>query len=150
MVRSLIARAAFALLAISFFAGCAPRGFDPKTGYLTYGSTSVEEPNGKEQILHVTTAYAYAPEKVEQGPFDKRAAREALATADVTRCGAATNGHAKVTFANDGTVSKVDVDWPHDLSPAVRECVRAELAKARVFAFDGQPITLGTSWRASR
>lgn len=109
-----------------------------------------EEPAHPNEVIHVTTAYAYAPEKVEQGPFDKRAARESLAKVDVTKCGATTNGHAKVTFGNDGSVTKVDVDWPHDLAPAIRECVRTEFAKARVFAFDGQPITLGTSWRASR
>ena len=130
MVRSLIA----ALL----FVGCAPHG------------TLVEHPEPKEEIFHVSTAYAFEPEKVEQGPFDKRAAREALAKVDVTKCGASTDGHAKVTFAPDGATSKVDVDWPTDLAPAIRECVRGELAKARVLAFDGQPITLGTTWRASR
>ena len=82
--------------------------------------------------------------------FDKRAAREALAKVDATKCGATKDGHAKVTFAVDGTVSKVDVDWPSDLAPATRECVKTEFAKARILAFDGQPITLGTSWRASR
>jgi hypothetical protein len=134
MVRSLIA--ALALFSLS---GC-----------FTARGTRVEAPKQKEEILHVSTAYAYEPERVEQGPFDKRAAREALAKVDVTKCGATKDGHAKVTFAIDGTVSKVDVDWPQDLTPATRECVSAELRKARVFAFDGQPITLGTTWRASR
>ena len=36
-------------------------------GNVIYGGTVVEQPEEKEQILHVTTAYAYAPEKVEQG-----------------------------------------------------------------------------------
>ena len=144
MVRSLIALAA--LLAAT---GCmAPRWVD-QHGNVRHG-TVIAQPPQEEKVLHVSTAYAYTPEKVEQGPFDKRAARDAFAKVDVTRCGATHDGHAKVTFANDGTVSKVDVDWPHDLTPAARECVRAELAKVRVFAFDGQPITLGTSWRASR
>jgi hypothetical protein len=145
MVRSLIA--ALALVALG---GCFPRGIDPRTGRMTFGGTIVDPPEQEEQILHVTTAYAYAPEKVEQGPFDKRAAREALAQVDVTKCSATEDGHAKVTFAIDGTVTKVTVDWPQDLVPPTRECVSAELRKARVFAFDGQPITLGTSWRASR
>jgi hypothetical protein len=122
------------------------------TGCVFFGpnGTRVAQPEPKEEILHVSTAYAYQPEKVEQGPFDKRAARDALTRVDVSKCGATEDGHAKVTFESDGTVSKVDVDWPSDLSPATRECVRAEMTKARVFAFDGQPITLGTSWRASR
>lgn len=141
MVRSLIASLSLVSLTLTLtLTGC----------FLGPKETRVTQPEPKEEILHVSTAYAFEPEKVESGPFDKRAARDALAKVDVTRCGAPPNGHAKVTFAPDGTVSKVDVDHPHDLPPAARDCVRTEFAKARVLAFDGQPITLGTSWRASR
>lgn len=147
MVRSLIAFATMLLVAQT---GCvpAPRWVD-QHGNVRHG-TVIAPPPDDEQILHVTTAYAYQPEKVEQGPFDKRAAREALAKVDVTKCGAPRDGHAKVTFAVDGSIAKVDVDWPNDLTPGARACVETEFAKTRVLGFDGQPVTLGTSWRASR
>jgi hypothetical protein len=144
MVRSLIVVA----LGMLTLMGCAPRWID-EHGHVRHG-TVIAPPPQDEKILHVSTAYAYAPEKVEQGPFDKRAARDALAKVDVSKCGGSKEGHAKVTFAVDGTVSKVDVDWPSDLPPAIVECVRTEFTKARVLAFDGQPITLGTSFRSSR
>jgi len=148
VVRSLIA--SLALSALFAAAGCFPRGIDPNTGVVYYTGTIVEKPEEKEEILHVTTAYAYAPEKETEPPLDKRAAREALARVDVSACGSAKDGHAKVTFAPEGSVSAVVVDWPTDLPPATRACIQGAFAKARVLAFDGAPVTLGTSFRASR
>lgn len=126
---------------VGVMAGCAPHGtkIDPPPGH------------GDERIMRVTTAYAYEPEMVAPPPFDKAAAREALALVDVTGCGAAMNGHAKVTFAPNGAVVAVNVDWPNDLAPPVRECVRGAFAKVRVGEFDAPAsVTLGTTWRARR
>lgn len=100
------------------------------------------------ETLTASTHYAFAPEPKKKAPFDTRAAREGFAKTDVRSCGATIDGHARVTFAPDGTVASVTVDWPVDITAPARECVRAQLAKVRITEFEGPAVTLGTTWRA--
>lgn len=102
------------------------------------------------ELMTVTTAPAYAPEKQVAPPFDTRAAREAFARTDVSACALEEDGHAKVTFAPDGTVMRVVVDHPYDLATASRDCVGGALSQVRIAAFAGNAITIGTTVRAAR
>lgn len=141
------------LLALSIVAlapaGCYQRAATHSPDGLIQTSAPLpeEEPAGSGTI-RATTAYAYAPEPKELPPFDARAAREAFGRGSVAACGSPFDGHAKVTFAPDGTVAKVVVDYPFDLPAEVRTCIVTELARIRITAFGGPAVTLGTSWRA--
>lgn len=83
-------------------------------------------------------------------PFDPRAARGALWQVDVSHCKAQGvaqgRGHAYVTFAPEGGVTKVTVDLPWDLPPAGSKCVADALSKVNVAEFSGNPATIGASW----
>lgn len=130
-------------------AGCheRPATVSP-TGVIHTSAPPPDEDAEGQGTITATTAYAYAPEAKKLGPFDPRAAREAFARVDVRSCGASTDGHAKVTFGPEGTVTKIVVDYPFDLPLATSTCIARELAKVGVDAFDGAAVTLGTSWRA--
>ena len=91
-----------------------------------------------------------APEPKKGPPFDPRAARGALWQVDVAHCKAQGvpqgRGHAYVTFAPEGGVTKVTIDLPYDLPPAGSKCVADALARVTVAEFGGQPATIGASW----
>jgi hypothetical protein len=92
-----------------------------------------------------------APEPRKGPPFDPRAARGALWQVNVAHCKAqgvpAVRGHAYVTFAPEGGVTKVTVDAPWDLPPAGSKCIADALAKVTVAEFGGNnPATIGASW----
>jgi hypothetical protein len=83
-------------------------------------------------------------------PFDPRAARGALWHVDVSHCKAQGvpqgRGHAYVTFAPEGGVTKVTVDLPWDLPAAGSKCIADALSKVTVTEFGGSPATIGASW----
>jgi hypothetical protein len=91
-----------------------------------------------------------APEPKKGPPFDPRAARGALWQVDVAHCKAQGvppgRGHAYVTFAPAGGVSKVTVDLPWDLPAAGSKCIADALSKVIVTEFNGNPATIGASW----
>lgn len=83
-------------------------------------------------------------------PFDPRAARGALWHVDVSHCKAQGvpqgRGHAYVTFAPEGGVTKVTVDLPWDLPPAGSKCIADTLSKVTIAEFGGSSATIGASW----
>jgi hypothetical protein len=91
-----------------------------------------------------------APEPKQGPPFDPRAARGALWQVDVAHCKALGTpqgrGHAYVTFAPEGGVTRVTIDAPYDLAPAASKCVADALSKVTVAEFGGNPATIGASW----
>ena len=82
--------------------------------------------------------------------FDPITARNALANVDLAKCrdeGAPRiQGHAKVTYVSSGNISKVLIDQPGGLSLAAVTCIGREIGTARVHAFGGASVVVGTSW----
>lgn len=94
--------------------------------------------------------WAIAPEPKKGPPFDPRAARGALWNVDVSHCKAQGvpqgRGHAYVTFAPEGGVTKVTIDLPYDLPAAGSKCVADALSRVTITEFGGNPATIGASW----
>lgn len=94
--------------------------------------------------------WAVAPEPKKGPPFDPRAARGALWNVNVSHCKAQGvpqgRGHAYVTFAPEGGVTKVTIDQPYDLPGPASKCVADALSKVTVTEFGGTPATIGASW----
>jgi hypothetical protein len=82
--------------------------------------------------------------------FDPQAARAAFAQVDLSPCreqGAPHGyGHARVTFAEGGNVTKVIVDSPAGLPSSAVACVGQRLGTAEVPAFVGPDVTVGTTY----
>jgi hypothetical protein len=82
--------------------------------------------------------------------FDPRAARAAFEKADLSSCVAAGAtagfGHARVTLRPEGYVERIVIDAPPGMPPAAVECTGRELGRVRVAPFDGNPITIGTTY----
>ena len=55
-------------------------------------------------------------------------------------------GHAMVTFAPGGNVSRVAVDSPANLSPSAVSCIGETLGTAVAPPFDGAPVTVPTTF----
>ncbi len=89
------------------------------------------------------------PRETPHVAFDAPAARDALAAVDPSSCAAhgvpAGYAHARVTFGSDGRVSAVAIDAPATLSDDAKDCLSASLQDVTAPAFDGAPITVGTS-----
>src|SRR5687767_7439830 len=100
----------------------------------------VTPPSSKDRI----------PTKDELPSFDPSVARAALNGIDVSACresGAPRGyGHAKVVWNPDGSISKVVVDEPANLSPAAAKCVGDRLGTAAVPPFRGSLVTVGATW----
>ena len=82
------------------------------------------------------------------GPFDRTAAASAL-NLSVSQCALGNltgTGHANVTFAPAGNVSAVVVDDANFAGSDAGRCVQRVLARARVPAFTGSPVTVGKSF----
>lgn len=108
----------------------------------------------------VTEPYVYVPppappaRETPPGPvppsFDAAAARNSLDAVELDSCreqGAPKGyGHARVTFAAGGNVTKVVVDSPSGLSTEAVACLGAHLATASVPTFEGAPVTVGKTW----
>lgn len=54
--------------------------------------------------------------------------------------------HARVTFMPDGTVSATRIDWTAGMAPGAVDCLRAQLSKAVVPPFEGDPVTIGAAF----
>jgi hypothetical protein len=83
-------------------------------------------------------------------PFDRGAASGALGGINLSSCkkpdGPTGSGHVKVTFANNGTVSAVEVDQPPFAGTAVGGCIAQKFRGAKIPAFSGPPVTVGKSF----
>src|ERR1019366_6007606 len=51
-------------------------------------------------------------------------------------------GTAQVTFNNDGSVAKVTIDKPPYAGTPTASCIASRYKKAKVGAFDGDPLTV--------
>lgn len=89
------------------------------------------------------------PAPVPRAPFDRRAAQTNIRAIDVGRCaglgGAHGAGHASLSFAPTGRVTRVDVDGQLG-GTAAGLCVETELAKAVVPPFAGDDVRVGTTF----
>lgn len=81
-------------------------------------------------------------------PLDPAATRAAFAEADFSGCNAPpVYGHAKISLNPDGHVSRVVVEDPSDLDPAVAQCIGKRIGHIRVAPFRGGMVVLGTTFR---
>jgi hypothetical protein len=55
-------------------------------------------------------------------------------------------GHARITFANEGTVQRVELEAPFADSEAGR-CVERELTRVSLPRYEGEPVTVRKSFR---
>lgn len=78
--------------------------------------------------------------------FDANAARGSLHRTDLGSCGSHAEGHARVTFMPSGEISAVVIDSPQGLTDHEVACIGSKLGAARVPAFDGEPVTAGTTF----
>lgn len=82
-------------------------------------------------------------------PFDRRAAAANIRAIDLRRCSALAGprgvGHASLSFAPTGHVTRVEVDGPF-AGTAAGICVETELAKAVVPSFVGDDVRVGTTF----
>jgi len=79
------------------------------------------------------------------------AARHAMNDVDLAECkehGAPKGyGHAKITFASDGSVKHVLIDGPPGLTPDAVACIGKKLGESKVSAFRGSDVTAGFVYR---
>jgi hypothetical protein len=152
------------LFLVLFASGCGRAGFGVAmfaTGMIV-GAASHSHPHR----THVTYVEVDAPPRtvvvvpaasprdaVPPAPppsFDPINARNALATVNLSTCrneGApSVHGHANVTYVPGGTISKVLIDQPAGLSLSAVTCIGRELGTARIEAFKGAEVTVGTSF----
>jgi len=90
------------------------------------------------------------PEAPPSGGVALAYARQALGSVPVADCRArglpAGYGHALVTFDATGRAVRVRLDGGEALAREAVACVGERLGAAKVEAFEGSPITVGTSW----
>lgn len=161
-----------ACLALTSAAACtpygAPRGaiFTSSRGWVFHSSIAPEplwlaEPR-REEVIYVHTGPVATPPTPPRSrldrlppdddppPFDAVAARGALARIDVSVCRTAGAppgyGHAKVSFNPSGEATKVVIDEPNGLPATAVKCIGDRLGAARVPAFRGSYVTVGTTW----
>lgn len=85
-------------------------------------------------------------------PFDKGQAASALAAvaASLGTCkksdGPTGQGHVRVTFQPNGTVSTVEVDRPPFAGTAVGGCIAGKFRGAKISAFAGPPMPVGKTF----
>lgn len=108
----------------------------------------VNGPPGPPPVTPPSPADRIEPSKTIA--LDAPSARAALASADVQPCASegapAGYGHAKVTFAPAGNITKVIIDSPSGLTPEAVSCLGAALGTAEAPPFDGAPVTVGTTF----
>lgn len=83
--------------------------------------------------------------------FDPVRARNNLGNVNLSSCSVhgrgRVSGHATVTYARTGAVSKVVIDSPAGLPTELVACVGNTLGATTVPAFEGSAIGVGTSWQ---
>ena len=88
------------------------------------------------------------PRSDDLPPLDPAATRAAFAEADLSGCNTPpVYGHAKVSRNPDGRVSRVVVEDPSDLDPAVAQCLGKRIGRVTVPPFRGGMVVLGTTFR---
>jgi hypothetical protein len=89
--------------------------------------------------------HAVTPAGGGGGAFDGSAAARALATVDLTGCGAppGASGHVSVTFSPDGS-AKSEID--SGSFGAASTCIRQRYDALRIPSFDGTPVKTGKSF----
>jgi len=154
---------ALLLLAIPALTGC--RGAGWFVGGALVGA-AIASHHDHEVVVYepryvvVTEPYVYVPpppppaRESPPGPppigFDGAAARASLDSVELDSCraqGAPKGyGHAKLTFAPAGNITKVVVDSPAGLSAEAVSCIGSHLATASAPPFEGSPVTVGKTW----
>jgi hypothetical protein len=83
--------------------------------------------------------------------FDRNAAASALSSVDVQACkrtkGPTGEGHVVVTFGKSGSATTATVDKPPYAGTRVGDCVAKRFKKATVPAFQGEPVTVGKTFK---
>jgi hypothetical protein len=90
------------------------------------------------------------PPDLPPGPFNRRAAAEALGGVEVASCktldGPTGSGHLTVWFSLDGTVSEAHVDAPPFEGTWVGKCIEARFLRARVPPYAPGPYRVGKTF----
>jgi hypothetical protein len=98
----------------------------------------------------VVTSSDAAP-NVQNDTFDRDAAVSALGSVDVQTCkrskGPTGEGHVVVTFSAAGAAVTAVVDKAPYQGTPVGQCVAKKFKKAKVPAFQGQPISVGKTFK---
>ena len=93
-------------------------------------------------------APAPPPRADDLPPLDPAATRAAFGEVDLAGCNAPTvYGHAKITLNPDGHVSRVVVEDPADLDPAVAQCIGKKIGAVTTPQFRGGMVMLGITFR---
>jgi hypothetical protein len=99
--------------------------------------------------LLATTSDA-APQSAND-TFDRGAAASALSAVDVQACkrakGPTGEGHVVVTFGSSGAATTAAVDKAPYAGTPVGQCIAKKFKKAKVPAFQGQPVTVGKTFK---
>lgn len=103
-------------------------------------------------VVLTSSALAKPAKRAPGTPFDKVAAGAALEQVDLGKCRVPTaprgEGHVKLTFDPSGSVKEAVVDaGPFLATPAVAKCIGEQYKKVKVPAFQGEPVTVGKTFR---
>jgi hypothetical protein len=153
----------FALLVVTLpaTAGCGRGALALGTGMLVGAAiVASQEPPREEVVVYQNAPPVYVVAQPRPAPpppppaptppaaFDAAAARAALDGIDLGACqaeGAPLGyGHARVTFAPDGSVSRVAIESPSGLSSSAVRCIGAALGTATVPPFGGPASAIPT------
>ena len=131
-----LATAAIAAVEVAAFAALPAPVPDPDPDPSPYIGVNPGPPGPAFNPLHPT--------------FEPAAALAAIDAVDFAPCRASGAligwNHARLTFQQDGGVSRVVVDWTPGTTPAARECLRAQLAGVAAPRFEGKPVTIGAAF----
>ena len=130
------------------------------SAYVFGGSDAGDEISASEPLAFTGHGPERPPPKPivippsEQKPaspaFDRQAAAASLGMIDVRSCrverGADGAGHVLVVFANDGSVSHVELDSGDNEKTPRGACVERAFKTARVPPFAGAPVRVGKSF----
>jgi hypothetical protein len=145
------------LLLVPNLTGCRGAGWFVGGALVGAAIASSHEHYDHEVIVYepryvvVTEPYVPPPPPPAPPPsFDAPAARSSLDAVELDSCRAQGAphgyGHARVTFAAAGNVTKVVVDSPAGLSTEAVSCIGSHLATASIPAYEGAPVTVGKTW----
>lgn len=99
-----------------------------------------------------STATAAGKMAAAGASFDRTAAASAVGRVDLSSCGTSTAfgaGHAFVTFAPDGSVSKVDLNSGKYPGSDAVPCIVGKLKQVRIPPYDGGPVRVGKDFALS-
>ncbi len=132
-------------LTLTFFA-CTPA--EPRTEPVSGVASSQVPSAAPESALQKAMREAAGDASVEAGTFDRNGGP--LPHVDVQMCkesgGPTGAGHARLTFANDGTVTDVKLDAGPFGGTSVGACIEARFRTVKVAPFSGKPVQTGKSF----